>query len=67
MPRKGQAVALDGVGDKTGWLIVMDVMKRFEHRIHAVSAEIGHQYVQGSVIVAVEQLLDASDIADVFE
>ena len=67
MSRKGQTVTLDGVCDKTGWLIVVDVLKRFEHRIHAMAAEIGHQHVQRIVIVAVEQCLDASDIADVFE
>ncbi len=56
---KGQAVSLDGVSKKAGRLIICNRLERFEHALHAVSAEIGHQRMQGVVVVVTNQLLYA--------
>ena len=52
-------MSLDGVSKKAGWLIICNRLERFEHALYTVSAEIGHQGMQGIVVVVANQLLYA--------
>ena len=40
---KRQPVSLDGIGKKTGGLLVLNSFKRIQHSLHAMPAQIGHQ------------------------
>src|SRR6059058_1192346 len=59
MTGKGQAVALDRIGDKAGRLVVGNGVKRVEYRAHIVTGEIGHQPPQRLVVVLVEDRANA--------
>ena len=50
-----QAVALDRVGDEACRGVGVDPVERLENRLHVVPAQVGHQVVQGRVVVLVEQ------------
>jgi hypothetical protein len=58
VPGKGQAVALDRVGDKAGRPVVLDGVEGGEDRVQVVAGEVGHQPLQCRVVVAVEDRPD---------
>ena len=53
-----QSEAFDRVGDKAGRPVVGDGVEGVQHRCHIVAAEIGHQTLQGGVVVVVEDRAD---------
>jgi hypothetical protein len=58
VPGKGQAVALDRVGDKAGRPVVLDGVEGGQDRVQVVAGEVGHQPLQGRVVVVVEDCAD---------
>ena len=66
VPLERQPVPLDGIGDEAGGDIVLrGAVERLAHRVEVVAREVGHQPVQGLVVVLVEQLADAAGIPEV--
>jgi hypothetical protein len=53
-----QAEALDRVGEKAGRPVVIDGVKGREDRVEVVAGEVGHQPLQGRVVVVVEDRPD---------
>ncbi len=62
---KGQAVALDRIGDEAGRLVVGDGVEGIEHRAHVVAGEVCHQPRQRAVVVLVEDGADAGIAVEV--
>ena len=60
-----QALALDGVGDEAGRLVVLDALESVEHGLHVVAGEVGHQPVQRGIVVLVEDAADAGILVEV--
>jgi hypothetical protein len=60
-----QAVALHGVGDEAARAVVVHAAERVEHGLQVVAAEVGHQLVEGAVVVAVQDRADGGVAAEV--
>ena len=63
--RERQALALDRVGDEAGRRVVVDALEGVEHRLHVIAGEVGHQAMQGIVIVLLEDAADAGILVEV--
>src|SRR5882757_8186171 len=59
MAGEGQALALDGVGDEAGRLVVVDAFEGVKHGLHVVAGEVGHQPMQVGIVVLLEDAADA--------
>ena len=65
MAGEGQTLALDGVGDEAGRLVVVDALEGIEHGLHVVAGEIGHQPMQCRVVVTLEDLANAGILVEI--
>ncbi len=50
-----QTVALDRVGDETGWRVGFHAVKGIEDRLHIVSGQVSHEGLEPRVVVLVKQ------------
>ena len=55
-----QAETFYRVGDETMGAIIVDPVKGLQHRLHVVAGEVGHQGVQGHVVVGIKECLETS-------
>ncbi len=62
---EGQALALDGVGNEAGRLVVQNAFEGVEHGLHVVAGEVGHQPMQGGIVVLVEDAADAGILVEI--
>ncbi len=55
VPLKRCGIALDRIGDKDCRLVIGHGIKRIQNRFHAMPAQIGHQVMQGIIIIIAQQ------------
>ena len=60
-----QAEALDRVDDEADALVVCHGVEGFEQRLHVVPGQVGHEGGQTVVVMLVEQLADARQLAEI--
>jgi hypothetical protein len=60
-----QTETLDRVDHEADALIVGDGVEGFEHRFHVVPGQIGHQRGEGVIVMLIEQLADARELAEI--
>ncbi len=56
MALKRGGIALDRIGNKHGRFIVGNCIKGIKHRLHAMTAQIGHQIMQGVIIIIPQKI-----------
>ena len=55
VPRERRAISLYSVGYKTARAVRRGAVERLQHRFHVMPGQIGHQGVQGRVIVIIQK------------